>query len=178
MNYCSHCAAPVISEIPQADNRPRFVCTSCDRIHYQNPNVVVGCVPVWNDRVLLCKRNIEPRKGFWTLPAGYLECCETSEEGARRETLEETGAVVVELQPYRFFDIVHIGQVYLMFLARLQAPKFHATEESIDVRLFEEKDIPWSAIAFPVIEKTLQHYFADRKENNFLFRVDQITGRI
>lgn len=178
MNYCSHCAAPVIFEIPQDDNRPRYICTSCGRIHYQNPKIVVGCIPVWDDRILLCKRNIDPRKGCWTLPAGYLECNETTEEGARRETSEETGATVIGLQQYRLFDITHIGQLYLMFLARLQTPEFHVTEESMDVRLFEEKDIPWSIIAFPVIEKTLQHYFADRLVNDFPFRLDQITERM
>lgn len=178
MNYCPHCAAPVIFEIPQADNRPRYICSSCDRIHYQNPKIVVGCIPVWDDKILLCKRNIEPRKGLWTLPAGYLECNETNEEGARRETLEETGATVIDLQPYCLLDIVHISQVYLMFLARLQLPEFHATEESMDVRLFQEKDIPWSTIAFPVIEKTLQHYFVDRKNNDFTFRLDQVTGTL
>jgi ADP-ribose pyrophosphatase YjhB (NUDIX family) len=178
MNYCSHCAGPVIFEIPQGDNRSRYICTACDRIHYQNPQMVVGCIPVWGDRILLCKRNIEPRKGFWTLPAGYLECQETTEEGARRETSEETGATVIGLQPYRLFDIAHIGQVYLMFLARLKTPDFHVTEESMDVRLFEEKDIPWSSIAFPVITKTLQNYFDDRQTKEFAFRQDQITGRI
>ena len=176
MNFCSHCAAPLVSLIPQDDNRPRSICTSCGRIHYQNPKIVVGCIPIWENRVLLCKRNIEPRKGFWTLPAGYLECNETTEAGARRETTEETGASVVALQPYRLFDIVHIGQVYLMFLARLQAPQFHATRESMEVRLFDEKDIPWSTIAFPVIGKTLRHYWHDRLENNFSFRLEQETG--
>jgi ADP-ribose pyrophosphatase YjhB (NUDIX family) len=138
--------------------------------------MVVGCIPLWDNRILLCKRNIEPRKGFWTLPAGYLECEETTEEGAMRETCEETGASVVGLQPYRLFDIVHIGQIYLMFLARLQSPEFHATEESIDVRLFEQNDIPWSNIAFSVIKKTLQHYCHDRRKNDFSFRLDKIAG--
>ncbi len=138
--------------------------------------MVVGCLPVWENRILLCRRNIEPRKGYWTLPAGYLECNETTEAGARRETSEETGAVVVALQPYRMFDIVHIGQVYLMFLARLQAPEFHSTRESMEVRLFEEKDIPWTSIAFPVIEKTLQYYWQDCVENKFSFCLEQETG--
>lgn len=178
MNYCSYCAAPVIMEIPPADNRSRYICISCGRIHYQNPKMVVGCIPVWDDRILLCKRNIEPRKGFWTLPAGYLECNESTEEGAIRETLEETGALVAGLQPYRLFDIAHIGQVYFMFIARLRAPEFHATEESMDVRLFEEKNIPWSTIAFSVIEKTLQHYFIGRLENDFSFRNDQLFETI
>jgi len=175
MNFCSHCAAPVISLIPQDDNLPRSICTSCGRIHYQNPKIVVGCVPIWENRILLCKRNIDPRKGFWTLPAGYLECNETTEAGAKRETSEETGASVIALQPYRLFDIVHIGQVYLMFLAKLETPQFHTTRESIEVRLFEENDIPWSNIAFPVIEKTLHHYWQDCRKNDFSFRVEQET---
>ncbi|MGB3211056.1 MAG: NUDIX hydrolase [Desulforhopalus sp.] len=175
MNYCSHCAAPVVLEIPPDDNLARFVCTSCSRVHYQNPKVVVGCIPIWDERILLCKRNIEPRKGSWTLPAGYLECSETTEEGARRETFEETGTLVEGLQLYRLFDISHIDQVYLMFLARIQALDFHPTEESIDVRLFKEKNIPWGNISFPVIEKTLHHYFNDRRENSFTFRQDQVT---
>lgn len=178
MNYCPHCAAPVIVETPDDDNRPRSICTGCGRIHYRNPKMVVGCVPLYDDEILLCRRNIEPRKGFWTLPAGYLECNETTEEGACRETLEETGVQVTELRPYRLFDIVHIGQIYLMYLARLETLTFHATEESLEVRLFAEKDIPWSAIAFPVIEKTLQHYFADRLNNDFPFRQDQISQTI
>ena len=178
MNFCSYCGAPLVSMIPQDDNRLRSICTSCERVHYQNPKMVVGCVPIWENRILLCRRNIEPRKGFWTLPAGYLECNETTEAGARRETSEETGAIVVQLQPYRLFDIVHIGQVYLMFLAHLQAPHFHATSESMEVKLFEENDIPWSAIAFPVILKTLQHYCHDRLGNNFSFCLDQVTGTL
>lgn len=176
MNFCSHCAAPVILEIPQADNRPRYSCPSCGRIHYVNPKMVVGCIPIWDDRILLCKRNIEPRKRFWTLPAGYLECDESTEQGARRETLEETGVLVDGLTPYRLFDLVHISQVYLMFLARLRAPDgFHPTEESMDVRLFREKDIPWSDIAFPVIGRTLQSYIEDRQANTFLFRQEEVT---
>ena len=178
MNYCSYCAAPVSSEIPPDDNRTRYVCTSCRRIHYQNPKMVVGCIPVWDDKILLCNRNIEPRKGYWTLPAGYLECNESTEEGAVRETLEETGALVVKLQPYRLFDIVHIDQIYFMFLASLRNTNFHATEESIEVRLFKEKDIPWSAIAFPVIETILQHYFKSRRENDFSFHHEQLTEKI
>ncbi len=182
MNFCSHCAAPVVSLIPEDDNLPRFICTSCGQIHYRNPKIVVGCIPIWENSgessILLCKRNIEPRKGFWTLPAGYLECNETTEAGARRETSEETGAVVVGLQPYRLFDIVHIGQVYLMFLARLEAPHFHPTRESMEVRLFAKKDIPWSTIAFPVIAKTLHHYWHDFREKSFFFRRVEETSKI
>ncbi len=174
MKYCTHCAAPVTSSIPQGDNRPRSICMSCGLIHYRNPKMVVGCLPLWDNKILLCKRNIEPRKGFWTLPAGYLECGETTIEGARRETGEETGAAVVGLQPYRLFDIVHIGQIYLIFLCRLQRPEFHTTEESMDVRLFALEDIPWPSIAFPVIAKTLRHYCRDLQKNDFSFRLDSI----
>lgn len=140
--------------------------------------MVVGCIPIWGDAILLCKRNIEPRKGYWTLPAGYLECNETSQEGAIRETLEETGALVEKLLPYRLFDLPHIAQVYVMFLAKLKAPDFHPTEESIEVRLFKEQDIPWGKIAFPVIETTLQHFLRDQEKDDFRFRQGRVTGTI
>ncbi len=178
MNYCPDCAQPVIVTIPEKDNRPRHTCKSCASVHYENPKMVVGTIPLWNDKILLCKRNIEPRKGYWTLPAGYLENNETVEEGARRETEEETGAILTNLQPYRLFDIVHVSQMYCMFLAELTAPNFHATEESQDVRLFDEADIPWDEIAFPVINTLLHHFFVDRKRGSFTFLIDQITERM
>jgi ADP-ribose pyrophosphatase YjhB (NUDIX family) len=121
MNFCSQCGGPVLLTVPDEDDRPRYVCPSCGTIHYQNPKLVVGCIPVWEDRILMCRRNIEPRKGFWTLPAGFLENGETTAEGARRETLEETGSTVAGLTPYLMVDIVHIHQIYLMFRSRLLA---------------------------------------------------------
>lgn len=178
MNYCPHCAAPLKHIIPPDDDRPRFVCPSCSLIHYQNPRLVVGCIPIWRDQILLCLRDIEPRRGKWTLPAGYLENGETVTDGARRETTEETGAQLELLEPYLLFDIVHINQIYLMFRAQLSGPKFHPTRESIDVRLFAAEGIPWDDIAFPVIERTLRCYLADRDKGNFPFQIHPIRERL
>jgi ADP-ribose pyrophosphatase YjhB (NUDIX family) len=177
MNFCSQCGGPLILTVPAEDDRPRHVCPACGTVHYQNPKMVVGCIPVWEDRILMCRRNIEPRKGFWTLPAGFLENGETAAEGARRETLEETGATVAGLAPYLMVDIVHIHQIYLMFRSHLLAPDFHPTRESAEVKLLAEAEIPWNDIAFKVIEKTLQHYLKDRPSGRFAFRTDRIDNR-
>ncbi len=174
MNFCSHCGGTVVRKVPENDNMSRYICTSCGMIHYENPKLVVGSIPVWEDRILLCKRDIEPRKGFWTLPAGFLENGETTADGARRETLEETGSTIVDLTPYLMVDIVYIHQIYFMYRARLSAPDFHPTPESVEVRLFDEASIPWNDIAFLVIEKTLRQYFADRPSGRFDFRIDRI----
>ncbi len=164
--------------VPPDDNRFRYVCPDCGRVHYENPRLVVGCIPVWQAKILLCLRDIEPRRGKWTLPAGYLENGETVKEGARRETLEETGAQVSILEPYLLFDIAHIHQIYMMFRTRLTRPEFHPTRESADVRLFSEHDIPWDEIAFPVIEKTLRHYLADRAKGQFRFQIHPIYEKL
>lgn len=176
MKYCSNCGRRLEWIIPEHDDRPRHVCPRCGTIHYQNPKMVVGCIPEWQDKILLCRRNIEPKKGLWTLPAEYLENGETAEEGARRETREETGAAVITLQPYLMYDIVHIHQIYLMFRSRLQAPDFHVTPESSEVQLFSQDQIPWDEIAFRVIEKTLKTYFTDRQSGNFSFTLQQINA--
>jgi len=178
MKYCSHCASPVEYTVPPGDDRPRFICKNCGTVHYQNPRLVVGCIPVWQDRILLCLRDIEPRRGKWTLPAGYLENGETVMAGARRETLEETGAEVSRLEPYLLFDIPHISQLYLMFRARMASPDCHSTKESAAVRLFEAGEIPWDDIAFPVIEKTLKVYLADRPDSRFPFQIHPILEKM
>jgi ADP-ribose pyrophosphatase YjhB (NUDIX family) len=178
MNYCSQCGAQVNLQIPPGDDRPRYVCRSCGEIHYQNPKIVVGCLPQWEDRVLMCRRNIEPQKGKWTLPAGYLEMGETVTDGARRETLEETGAVVQDLMPYALFDIIHVNQIYLMFRACLQKPEFKATPESAEVALMVEQEIPWDQIAFRAIENTLRRFFLDRPSGHFPFRIRRIRKKI
>ncbi len=177
MNFCSQCGGPVALTVPDGDDRPRYVCQACHAIHYQNPKLVVGCIPVWEDRILMCRRNIEPRRGYWTLPAGFLEIGETAADGARRETQEETGSRVVDLEPYLMVDIVHIGQIYLMYRARLLKPDFHPTRESSDVRLMGQADIPWDDIAFKVIEKTLRYFLKDRDNGHFTFRTDRIDKR-
>jgi ADP-ribose pyrophosphatase YjhB (NUDIX family) len=162
MKYCSHCGAEVELKIPPGDNLPRYICTSCTQIHYQNPKVVVGCLPVWEDKLLLCKRAIEPRYGLWTLPAGFMENGETTQQGAARETLEEAGARVEVRKLYTLFNLPHIDQIYMLFFSRLLDLDFSPGTESLEVSLFEDHQIPWNQIAFPVIKETLKRYLDDR----------------
>ncbi|SDU53361.1 NUDIX hydrolase [Desulfobacula phenolica] len=171
IKFCTACGSPTELKIPVDDDHARSVCTNCGLVHYNNPKVVVGCIPEFNGQVLLCKRNIEPRKGKWTLPAGYLENGESVQDGALRETLEETRAKVSIIDAYRLFNIVFVDQIYFMFRANLMSDEFGPTNESIDVRLFDENDIPWDDIAFEVIKQTLEHYFQDRKKGNFPFKI-------
>lgn len=178
MNYCSNCGAPVSQKIPEGDNRVRFVCDECERIHYQNPRVITGCLPIHEDRVLLCKRAIDPRSGYWTLPAGFMENGETAATGALRETREEAMANAEIIDLYTMFSLPHISQVYLFYRARLLDLDFGAGEESLDVRLFAEEEIPWENLAFPVITQTLQHYFKDRARDEYPVRaLDIIINR-
>ena len=174
MNFCPNCGAPVNQQVPRGDDRLRHVCPACQQIHYQNPKLVVGVIPEWQGRILLCRRAIEPRAGLWTLPAGYLENGETAVEGACRETWEEARARVRDPEPYCLFDLTFVHQLYLMFRARLVAEDFEAGAESREVRLFEEHSVPWNQIAFKVIDETLRRYFADRARGTFPFQ----TGRI
>lgn len=167
MKFCTQCGSAVDLRIPEGDNVPRHVCARCGEIHYLNPKVVVGTVARWKERVLMCRRAIEPRYGLWTLPAGFLENDETTIEGAMRETLEEAAARVKIKQLYTLFNLPHINQVYVMFLADLTAPEFGPGPESLEVTLCDERDIPWDDIAFPVIEQTLKLYFEDRRRGRF-----------
>lgn len=174
MNFCSQCGQPVVQRIPDGDSRPRYVCGGCHTVHYQNPKVVCGCLPVWQDQVLLCRRAIEPRRGFWTLPAGFMENGETTPEAAARETREEAAAEVVIGEPYALFNIRHINQVYVMFRAELKDGVFGVGEESLECRLFSEAEIPWDELAFPTIARTLRYFFEDRKIGSFPFRMRDI----
>ncbi len=174
MNFCSNCGATLAFTIPPGDNRERHVCHDCDTIHYVNPRIITGCLPVWDDRVLLCLRAINPRKGYWTLPAGFLENGETIAAGAARETEEEANARVGELELYTIFSLPHISQAYMFYRAELQDLQFSSGIESLDVRLFKEADIPWDNLAFPVITKSLQYYFEDRKSGQFQVRSEAI----
>jgi ADP-ribose pyrophosphatase YjhB (NUDIX family) len=175
MNFCSACGARVEFRVPEGDNLPRHVCVACGTIHYENPKIVVGCIPEWEDRILLCRRAIEPRRGLWTVPAGFMENGETTADGAQRETLEEANARVEMLGPYALFNIPHISQVYLLFRARLLDLDFHPGAESLEVRLFEEAQVPWDEIAFITVRRTLNHYFADRRSGNFAFHVGTVA---
>ncbi len=149
MNYCSSCGSDkLVFEVPEGDHRPRFCCNSCGKVHYQNPRVVVGCIALWQEQVLLCRRAIEPRKDFWNLPGGYLENGETVEAGALRETREETGAEVKILRLHSVYNLVRVNQVFLHFLAEMQSPAFYTTAESSEVKLFPLSAIPWQDIAF------------------------------
>ncbi len=174
MKFCSLCGAGVSLRTPSGDNRPRFVCDQCQTVHYQNPRIVAGCLPVWEGRILLCRRAIAPRQGFWTLPAGFMENGETLEQAAARETLEEANARVNGLQLYTVFDLPHISQVYVFFRAELADLHFSAGEESLDVQLFEESDIPWDELAFPTVGRTLEYFLADRLVQNFPVRNEGI----
>jgi ADP-ribose pyrophosphatase YjhB (NUDIX family) len=163
MKYCFECSEKLVHKIPEGDDRPRYVCESCHTIHYQNPKIVVGCLPVYEHKILLCRRAIEPRKGFWTLPAGFMENGETTQEGAIRETWEEACAKVVVDGLYRLYDLPHINQVYMFYRASLLSPDFAAGTESLEVGLFEEDQIPWDELAFPVIKDALKDYFNERQ---------------
>lgn len=171
MNYCSACGKPVLRKVPPGDHRERYVCGHCGVIHYQNPRVVAGCLPICGDRVLLCQRAIEPRKGRWTLPAGFLETGETIAAGAARETLEEALAHVSIVGLYTVFNVPHISQIHIFFRATVEDGAFGVGSESLDARLVEEGEVPWDDLAFPVVSHTLAHYFADRGEGRFPVRV-------
>lgn len=164
LRYCSHCGSDRLDfRVPDGDGLPRYVCAQCGSIHYQNPKVVVGCLPLWGEQVLLCKRAIEPRLGLWTLPAGFLENGESVVAGAVRETLEEARARVEVEALHSLISLPQIHQVYMMFRARLTDLDFGPGEESLEVRLFDEADVPWDALAFRTITRTLRNHFLDRK---------------
>lgn len=177
MNYCSHCGAPVRLKIPAGDSLPRHVCERCGAIHYLNPKMVIGAIPEWKDKVLLCRRAIEPRYGLWTLPAGFMENDETTGEAAIRETHEEAAARVELLDLHTLLSLPHANQVYMMYRARLLEPSFGPTHESLEVRLFEEADIPWNELAFPTILHTLRFYYEDRRQGRFGTHVGDIVRR-
>ncbi len=174
MKFCPLCSGIIEIRVPEGDNRLRAVCTRCATVHYANPKLVLGTIPVWQDQVLLCKRAIEPRYGLWTLPAGFMELGESTADGAMRETLEEAGARVELGRLFSVFDIPHVDQVHMFYLATLKDLNFAAGVESLEVKLFKEEDIPWNLIAFRTITATLRFYFHDRKSGEFAVHTGDI----
>jgi ADP-ribose pyrophosphatase YjhB (NUDIX family) len=167
IHFCNSCGAKVAHRVPDGDTLVRAVCDACGTIQYENPKVVVGCVPVHGDRILICKRAIEPRYGRWTLPAGFMENGETAAEGAMREAMEEANAQVQIEELYTVFSVPHISQVHMMFRARLLNDDFHAGTESLEVKLVTADEIPWEELAFTVVRNTLRHFLEDRARGAF-----------
>jgi ADP-ribose pyrophosphatase YjhB (NUDIX family) len=162
MNFCSNCGSPVVLKVPDGDLLPRHVCENCGAIHYQNPKLVVGSVPVYDGRILLCKRGIEPRLGYWTIPAGFMENDETLEAGAAREAREEA-CIDVEIGSLLLVaNVTHARQVHVFFRSRMRTPDFAVTHESLEVALIDEADIPWADLAFPSTEYALRRFVEDR----------------
>ena len=176
MKYCSDCGSSKIEfKTPQGDNIKRYCCPDCNNVFYTNPNMIVGAICIRDNKILLAKRNIHPRKGLWTLPAGFMENAETLKVGALRETMEETMSEASVVMPYTMFSLPHINQVHLFYLADLLDDNFGPTSESMEVKLFSEDEIPWDEIAFPTVERTLKLYLEDVKTGDFIFRDEDIN---
>ncbi len=167
MRFCSACGNTVEQSVPPGDNRPRHCCGSCGTIHYQNPKMVLGTIPVWGDKILLCRRAIEPRYGYWTLPAGFMENGESTAEGAERETSEESGARIELGEPFSIIDVPEVEQIHMFFLARMTEATLDPGPESLEARLFDESEIPWDRIAFRTISQTLRWFLEDRSSGAF-----------
>ncbi|MBN9462060.1 MAG: NUDIX hydrolase [Burkholderiales bacterium] len=178
MKFCSVCGHEVQLSVPPGDNRPRYRCAHCGTIHYQNPTMVLGTIPVWEDKVLLCRRAIEPRYGFWTLPAGFMENGETTAEGAQRETMEEAGARIALGEAFSMVDVPHVNQVHVFFRAELLDIAFAPGPESLETRLFTEAEVPWDAMAFRTVAQTLRWFFEDRRSGVYSMHTGAIRSPV
>lgn len=174
MKYCHQCGQKTEHKVPDADNRMRYVCATCNVVHYENPNIVAGTIPVYQGKVLLCRRAIEPRQGFWTLPGGFMENQETTTEAAIRETWEEAEAKVNIDGLYTVINVPQIDQVHMFFRATIIDGKYGVGMESLETSLFDENDIPWNELAFPTVKKTLALFFEERKTEQFSVHVSDI----
>ena len=175
IRFCTQCGGAIRRQPPPGDGRDRAVCSVCGAIQYENPKLVVGCIPTWEDKVLLCRRAIEPRYGYWTLPAGFMENGESTADGAARETAEEAGARVHDLRPFALIDVPYVHQTHLYFTARLTDLDYTPGEESLEARLFAEADIPWDDLSFRTVILTIKHFFADRARGSFGFHHDTLA---
>lgn len=176
IKFCSSCGGNITLLIPEGDNRDRHVCDDCGTIHYQNPRIIAGTLPIYEDKVLLCRRAIEPRLGFWTLPAGFMENGETTQQAAERETWEEAEANIDIAGLYTLYDLPHISQVYIFYRGTVVDGKYGVGQESLETQLFSEDEIPWAELAFPTIGLTLKRYFNDRKNDVFETHIETIQG--
>ena len=174
MRFCCYCASPVVSRVPPGDSLPRWICDECGEIHYQNPKLVLGTIPEYQGRILLCRRAIEPRYGYWTLPAGFMENDETASQAALRETLEEAGARIELGAPFSLISVPRVNQVHLFYRAKLLHLDFKPGEETLEVALLEEARIPWNDIAFRTVATTLKRWFEDRSKGSFAFHAEDI----
>ena len=177
MKFCSTCGAAVAQKIPEGDHLPRFVCESCGTIHYENPRIIAGCVPEWQGKILLCKRAIEPRLGYWTLPAGFMENGEALQDAAARESMEEALARVEIGSLLAIVNVLRAHQVHIMFRARLLNTDFGAGPESLEVKLYDESEIPWPEIAFLSVGFALRRYFEDRRAGRESLHYSDIDWR-
>ncbi|HXV67320.1 MAG TPA: NUDIX hydrolase [Nitrospira sp.] len=177
VKFCTHCGGPVSQKIPPGDNLPRHVCNQCALIHYHNPKIVAGCIPEWEDQILLCRRAIEPRLGLWTFPAGFMEIGESTEQAAVRETKEESQADVAITALYAVLSLPHIGQVYLVFRGRMLAPRYGVGSESLEAKLFPLSAIPWDEMAFPVVCDALRRYVDDAQRGQFPLHLASLQDR-
>jgi len=178
VNFCSNCGSTVVARVPPGDHLPRFVCTGCGMIHYKNPLLVLGCVPQWEDKILLCRRAIEPRLGFWTVPAGFMENGETLQQAAARECQEEALATVEIGSLLAVASVTHASQVHVMFRATLLKPEFAPGPESLEVGLYTEAEIPWADLAFPSGEFTLRKFYSDRAAGREDHHFTELTRRL
>ena len=174
MKFCSNCGAPVVRRVPPGDSLPRWVCDQCGIVHYQNPLLVLGTIPEHGGKLLLCRRAIEPRYGYWTLPAGFMENDETAAQAALRETLEEAGARVELGAPFSMISVPRVNQVHVFYRARLLDLEFKPGEETLEVAMFDEAAIPWKEIAFRTVGTTLKRWFEDRSKGSFSFHAEDI----
>ena len=165
--YCTQCGHKTIKKVPKNDNQTRAVCTKCTHIHYENPKVITGIIPVIDDEILLCKRAIEPQKNKWTIPSGFMENNETVEEGALREAQEEAGITPTITQLFTLYNLPHIGQIYLLYLATLPDKTHTPGAETIESKFVKHHEIPWPDIAFASVTFALKHYITDYKSNSF-----------
>jgi ADP-ribose pyrophosphatase YjhB (NUDIX family) len=175
IQHCRVCGAATAYRVPPDDNRERATCTACGEIHYENPLNVVGTVPVWGEQVLLCRRNIEPRYGFWTLPAGFMELGESTADGAIRETVEEAGANIELQDLFTVLNVVRVGQVHFYYRARMLDQTLAPGPETIEARLFREDEIPWDELAFRTVRQTLEFYFADRRAGSYALHAGDVA---